>query len=257
MQVKSRVLTLVHRHFSHSFMSHRNDQEGRESFLKISHGGTEFTLCNVYGPDGDNSGVFQNLGVRLQSSNMEAIKLGGYLNTVRSPLEDGRGGSGSSRTPSHRASEDVLPALLRISGLRDDWRDVHPEGREYNFFSHANQSWSRIDYLLISEQLTPRLILADIWLISDHALVIVRLADAYPKGSDFKWRFPAHLVRDESFRELLRGWWLEYSSLNETHREDPSLFWNTVKAVLRGRIISYVTTCTKKTKLAHDMANSK
>lgn len=75
--------------------------------------------------------------------------------------------------------------------------------------------------------------------------------------SDFAWRFPAHLVKDESFGELLRGWWLEYSSLNEAQITYPSLFWNAAKAVLRGHIMSFVATYNKTSKLAYDAASSK
>lgn len=92
--------------------------------------------------------------------------------------------------------------------------------------------------------------------ISDHASVVLQLADVHPKGSDFAWGFHAYLKKDEPFGVgLLRDWWLEYSSLNEAHRDNPSLFWNTAK-VLRGRLMSYAATYMKKPKLAYDKARS-
>lgn len=70
--------------------------------------------------------------------------------------------------------------------------------------------------------------------------MILQILDIYPKGSDFMWHFPAYLTKDDSFRKLLRGWWLEYS-LNAAQMSDPSLFWNATKAVMRVRIMAYET----------------
>lgn len=46
-------------------------------------------------------------------------------------------------------------------------------------------------------------------------------------------------MRDEEFVDRLRGWWWEFSQDNEPHKQDPSLFWDTAKAVLMGLIIAY------------------
>lgn len=78
---------------------------------------------------------------------------------------------------------------------------------------------SRIDYLLLSTQLVPKLQSADI--------------------GPFIWRFPIHLAKDKSFSKLLTGWWLKYTSSNESHESDASLLWYAAKAGLRGRIMAF------------------
>lgn len=82
--------------------------------------------------------------------------------------------------------------------------------------------------------------------ISDHAPVIQQIADTYPRGSDFTWRFSAYLAKDDSFSDLLRGWWLEYAASNKAHASDPSLYLNAAKAVLRGRIMAFTMSHRKK-----------
>lgn len=57
--------------------------------------------------------------------------------------------------------------------------------------------------------------------ISDHAPLSLNLADIHPKGRDFIWRFPFFLAKDKSFQNVLRDWWLEFSSDNEGHRDNP------------------------------------
>lgn len=257
-QGKAGVITLIHKNFSHTLVSHAHDTEGRESVLTILHEGRTTALCNIYGPNSDNSLFFQNLGVKIQSLVVDSIILGGNLNTVLSPLEDRRSTKRPGTVDSHRASDRVLPPFLTLTGLRDVWRDAHPETRDYMHYSHVHHSWSRLDYLLVSGRLTPRILSVTIGplVIFDHASVILHMEDLHPRGNDFVWRFPASLTRDESFCKLLQGWWLEYSSTNANHASDPALYWNTAKAILRGRIIPYVSHHIKRTKQSYDMGNA-
>lgn len=100
--------------------------------MKLMHEGEELSLCNIYGPNVDNRVFFQDVGVRLWNVHSEAIIVGGDLNTVHSPVEDRRGNDRNLNLPSQsRPTDQVLPASL---GLRDVWRDTHPEGRGFTFF---------------------------------------------------------------------------------------------------------------------------
>lgn len=112
----------------------------------------------------------------------------------------------------------------------------------------------RIDYILTSQNLTSRIQSSEIGplLISDHA---PNISDMHPNGTNFIWHFPAYLVKDESFCDLLKGWWLECATQNEAQAGDPALFWNAAKAVLRGRMRAYATSYKRNAKLAHDKAS--
>lgn len=256
-QRKAGVLTLINKSFSHSVISHTSDAEGRESILVISREGKTTALCNIYGPNGDNSSFYQNLGVTVRGLSADMVILGGDLNTVLSPSEDRRPDRDSRLTQTIRSRDKVLTPFLDFTGLTDAWRDAHPEGRDFTHYSHVHHSWSRLDYMLISRHLSPKVITINIGplVISDHAPVILQLEDTNSRGGDFVWRFPAYMVRDDSFSELLRGWWLEYCSTNEEHMSDPALFWNAAKAVMRGRIMAYVANHKKKTNRAYEDAN--
>lgn len=90
--------------------------------------------------------------------------------------------------------------------------------------------------------------------ISDHASVSVTLSDTHPCGSDFIWRFPSHLTKSDHFTKLIRGWRLEFASANAAHLEDPSLYWLTAKAVLRGHLLAYASSYKKKARISLDEA---
>lgn len=166
--------------------------------------------------------------------------VGGDLNTVLFPLGNRRTGGGGLYI------ELEMPAFQPFFILRD-W-EISGDGRDFTYFSHGHQSWSRIDYVFTSERLSLKFISGDMRsiFISDQASVIVTLSDVYPRGSDFIWRFPAYMIKNQTFRDLLKEWWLEYIDLNVTQESDPSFIWNAVKMVLRGRIKSYVATCNDK-----------
>lgn len=53
-------------------------------------------------------------------------------------------------------------------------------------------------------------------IISDHSPVILQIADSIPKGSDYLL-FPSYLAKEDDFRKLLRGWWLEFADNNSVH----------------------------------------
>lgn len=236
------VLTLIHKHFPHTLVSHDTDEEGRISHLVIDHYGERLNLFNVYGPNGENKEFFHELGVRVGCTRSENTLVGGDFNTVGHPSEERQAETSSERNTPSRSADRVLPPFLQDTGLSDCWRDSHPDSREYTHYSHAHKSWSRIDLLLLSDGLRKRLQSADIenMVISDHSPVCVTLWETLPRGTDIIWRFPAHLTRNEGFRTLLQGWWLEFLSDNKNHLGSPPLLWATAKAVLRGRIMGYV-----------------
>lgn len=57
---------MIHKNFSQAPVLHENDQDDRISIDKILCYGTEFILCKVYGPNGDNAHFFEDLGVNRQ-----------------------------------------------------------------------------------------------------------------------------------------------------------------------------------------------
>lgn len=209
-------------------------------------------LCNIYGPNGDNKAFFQDLGVRLQGTRSEALIVGGDLNTVHSTAENRQRGN-YNLTPLPQVIGFFLHSFRSLGyGM---FGEIHIRRGE---ITHARQSWSRIDYFLLSPQLLSKVHSTTIGplVISDHSPIILHLADIYPRSTDYIWRFPTYLAKDDSFGKLLRGWWLEYTSSNAAHESDASLYWNTAKAVIRGRNMAFTRSHKKKKKQAYEAAST-
>ena len=91
---------------------------------------------------------------------------------------------------SSRFSSRSSPAYRRLlaQGWLDALRELHPEGRVYTFWDYLRNSWPRdaglrIDHLLLSESIRPRLVAAGVDRhvrgrdnASDHAPVWIELA---------------------------------------------------------------------------------
>lgn len=110
---------------------------------------TVFTIANVYSPNQEQLQFLSSVTVCLESFGAGNLILGGDLNT---PL--------ILRLDSSMGNSPLLPtALTKICfhlsqlTLTDVCRMLHPTKRDYTYFSADHNSYSRIDYILISQSL--------------------------------------------------------------------------------------------------------
>lgn len=146
-----------------------------------------------------------------------------------------RSSSSSSRSKSPKVG---IPYITKNLRLIDIWRVLHPLDKNYTCLSAAHGSLSRIDYMLTSASLFPRVL--ESICPSDHALCWVKISRSFERGPHIQWRFPSHLASSLKFREALLIAWTCYATDNvECVEGDPMLFWQASKSVRRGNILSY------------------
>lgn len=123
-------------------------------------------------------------------------------------------------------------------GLIDIWHTLHPLEKDFTFFSSPHQSYSRIDYILISKQLVSQVQSASIWniVLSDHAPVDVVILTVNNKKNS-RWRFNNLLLQNEISCSFIQTVMDEYWLYNEGSVSDPGITWDAFKAFLRGRLI--------------------
>jgi exodeoxyribonuclease III len=108
----------------------------------------------------------------------------GDLNVAHQPIDLARPDANYNKTPGYTQDEiDGMTHLLGHVGLTDTWRAAHPDQVGYSWWSYRggarekNVGW-RLDYMLSSERLLPRLsdptIHSDVH-GSDHCPVSVEL----------------------------------------------------------------------------------
>ncbi|CAI5989863.1 unnamed protein product [Closterium sp. NIES-65] len=171
-------------------------------------GGLEFLLIAAYIPaQAVNRSSFyrDSLEPFLQSlPSFHHILVMGDLNVVEDPDLDRTSHSGSS------AENQRLLSCWGNTDLRDAFRHLHPDKREYTFFAKATRSSSRIDRALISQPLLLRLVEAKHVAITngmtDHWRgigVVLESADAVKKGPGI-WRLRAEQTKKQGVRKIIK-----------------------------------------------------
>uniref|UniRef100_A0A3Q2SV30 Endonuclease/exonuclease/phosphatase domain-containing protein n=1 Tax=Fundulus heteroclitus TaxID=8078 RepID=A0A3Q2SV30_FUNHE len=154
-------------------------------------------LCNIYAPNSDRPDFFHNLSQILLDSDGAQIIMAGDFNEIWDRDLD-------------------RSQLCSDNGLRDIWRLMHPDSRDY----------TRIDYFLISETIVNNSVDSSIGniAISDHApfFLCVKKISQTPKSR--RWR----LNEIQFFKES-----------NKMGDTSLSTWWDALKAYLRGTIILY------------------
>lgn len=192
----------------------------------------------MYAPNNDDPAFFINIFSHLSELPEKTTTIiAGDFNTVLNPTLDR---STNAAHIKQSQSAKVIQDYMEEIGLGDGWRLKHPNKREYTFFSSVHHSFSRIDLFLINNSITQN-ITTEIHpiIISDHAPISLHLELESTLKTSSSWRFNTSLLRDQKFDEMIRREWANFLADNDSPNLSPSLLWETGKAVIRGKIISY------------------
>lgn len=107
--------------------------------------------------------------------------------------------------------------------LIDTWRFMHPEGRDFTFYSVPHARYSRIDYIFISSKDLHTVTETNISIqsISDHAPVSLSLDSNISSTKAPNWRLNSSLLTDHVFLPKITSHLKEFFIHNETQGMDP------------------------------------
>lgn len=160
------------------------------------------TLANIYAPNTGQIKFVSNLAVLLSQFKDDPILVGGDFNLVNDALLD----RSKSSLPADKAHSSSFSELCQTLGLSDIWRCVNPSSREYTFYSKVHNSYSRIDYILISNSIIQNVINSEIhaFIISDHAPLSISLFLDFHTNKTKQWKFNNMFLTDETFILMLK-----------------------------------------------------
>lgn len=235
---KSRgVAILVHKKIPFNASKVIEDSQGR--FLVIE--GTLYfkpvVLVNVYAPNWDDERFIDRLIASIPNLNSHQLIFGGDLNCSIIPSLDRS--NPKSNSPSKMARK--LSLFMAQIGCTDPWRFCFPQSKTYSFFSHVHHTYSRIDYFFLDNMLLPLVKKIEYSSIveSDHAPVLLDLSLNHKTHEYTPWRFDSYLLKDEQFCQMISSAIEEFMEFNESEEVSSSVLWETLKVVIRGKIISY------------------
>lgn len=248
-----RVATIISNRVAFNHHTSISDPEGRYVIIHISINNTPLTIVNLYGPNNDDPSFFQKIFSILNKLPSSDLIIGGDFTTILDPTIDKSNSTGNIKTPQ---STIVIKQYMEDCGLGDGWRLNHPTDKEYTHFSKVHHTYSRTDYFLTSNSLHPIIHNTQIHpnTVSDHATVSFTLHTKRTNSTSTRWRFNTSLLEDKDFDSYFKREWTSFMDMNDSPNTSTSLLWQTGKAVLRGKIISYSSYKKRKdTELENDL----
>ena len=196
-------------------------------------------LVNVYAPNWDDVNFANRLLASLPSLNTHQLVLGGDLNCVMDPILD----RSSSKRVSPTKMSKSFSMFMNDNGCVDPWRFSNPSLKVFSFFSHVHSSFSRIDYFFLDRALIPYVKSVEYLpiIISDHAPLQLDISFTLNQKDRPLWRLNPLLLSDKDFCNKITKSIDSFIEINTSSTVSFSLLWETLKAVLRGEIISFTS----------------
>ena len=244
------VAILINKRLNFVLSDSKVDREGRYIIVTGVLCQIPVILVNVYAPNWDNATFANNLLSSLPNLNTHRLIFGGDLNSAISPLLD----KSNPKNRQQSAMAKAFDMFMRESGCVDPWREKNPKGRKFSFFSNVHKTFTRIDYFFIDQYFMPAVESCDYTaiVISDHAALVLDINFSACQKERPLWRFNPLLLSDEKFCDYVSNSIDSFIATNKVGDTSASLLWESLKAFLRGQIISYSISSNKAKRLEFD-----
>lgn len=212
------------------------DSNGRFVLISGTCNGNLITFLNVYAPNSDEPSFMSDM-VLLFNENCKGFGVMGGDFNVTLGLKD----KSNQVKASNPNSSKVLRGLTNECGLTDVWREFNQETRDYTFYSHVHNSYSRLDYLFVPSSYLYTISKCHIhpFIISDHSRIQLTVQCDQKRIPFKRWRLHPSLLKDNDLKSSIRKWLLDYTKENVNPSLEPNIIWEAAKATLRGQLISY------------------
>lgn len=118
-----------------------------------------------------------------------------------------------------------------------------PDSREYTFFSAPHNTYTRIDYILISgsyTQLIDKTIISPV-LVCDQACINTLLVGSQNRSALIRWCFNNDVLSDPNDKKKIENAISDYLKYNDLPETNPKTLWDVLKATLRSVLIEIQT----------------
>ena len=125
----------------------------------------------------------------------------------------------------------------------DIWREQHLEVKKYSRQQKIPRCLSRIDFILVSQNIANNCTTSDIipGISSDHSIVVLQLQETnFSKGRGY-WKLNTSLLRDAEYIALIKSTISEQIDMNKDKGIPPDVLWDTIKCVIAGISVEFST----------------
>ena len=238
------VMTLIHKSIPFNISKVIADKMGRYLIIQGNLFTESLILVNIYAPNKDEPTFFSDLFLLLASLQGLYIMAGDW-NVALHPVKD----RSTHLDKTHSKSREVIHHFAKDLNLRDIWRDRNPDVVMYSCYSSTYKTYSRIDFFMVSLSLADKVRNCgyDSILISDHAPNSLVYVDPGRLRDPPKWRFEQRWLQNPELVTYM-GEQIDLYFATNTDETSASIRWEAFKAFIRGQIINFTSSKSKKTK---------
>lgn len=131
---------LINKRIPFKLVSQYSDPYGRYLIIKCELFGENYTLLSIYRLPASNMAFLKDIQTRLDSSQTGLIIMGGDLNSIFSVC-DSTTKTRKVNVPKH------VQKCISVNALQDIWSTLHPNSKDYTYYSNPQNSYRRLDYL--------------------------------------------------------------------------------------------------------------
>ena len=247
------VATLISNSVNFDLIKEKRDNDGRYIIVKGRIDNVIVTFVNVYIPP-ESDRKFLKIFFDIMVSESEGILVcGGDTNTI---LDYYRDTTSKNKQKSPRSKD--LNILIKESGMFDVWRSMHAQDKEYTHYSATYQVHSRLDLFIMNTTDRHRVKGCSIGTadISDHNIVYLNIhLNDMPRNT--LWRLNTGILNNETIVEDIKREITECITENDNGEVAPTILWDTIKAIMRGKLITRTAFRRKMKRLLYDQLQGK
>ena len=263
------VVTFINNTFDFKLNNVDRDHNGNFLLLNCKICDRDVTLINIYGPNRDTPGFYEDIKEKMLKYENSFFILGGDFNMVLNPEID----SYNYVQVNNPNARNSVINMMAENGLIDCWREENLETSQFTWFRRNPIKKARLDFFLISENLFTDIVETKIvpGYRTDHSMILISLEfGKFKKGTSY-WKFNNSLLRDKKYISEIKAIIKEvkeqytdeipeqYSDINEVPLQElkfnvnDQLFFETLLLAIRGKSIAY---CSHKKRNEQDKENS-
>lgn len=229
------------------------DKEGRYVIVKGRVENELVTLVNIYAPPESDKSFFKCLFDDIIAETGGILVCGGDLNVIRDHKID---------TTSLKKNKMHLTRFINISleemGMIDVWRNLHPLEKDFTHYSAVHKVHSRIDYFFMNVE--DNHMIRECMIggadVSDHNPLYLTI-NLNIRRRHTVWRLNLGIMNNDQTRKKVKTEIERYIEENNNGTVDPTIFWDAMKAVIRGKLIAETAHAKRAKVEAYKMHNEK
>ena len=231
------VAILIRKSVSLEFHSEIRDPNGRFLIVSVKINGLAVVLVNIYAPNNDPE-FFLDVFAKVDQLDCSSLIVGGDFNAVLGPLDY----QGTRHHHSNINVSKTISLLMEEFDLCDIWRNFHPNLRQYTRHQRIPKVLSRLDFILVSENLVPNCLNSKIFpgIQSDHSIVSLQFNDGQPQKGPGFWKLNCHFLHnDADFVQLIKSKISEFKDIHQNTESNPNVIWDALKCTITGVCMEY------------------